>query len=60
MGDSGADPKGDGATGHPAAKKPYEKPAISWEEQLETRPGLTAGCSKIAGQSFECDGNRAS
>ena len=49
MADSEGNPKVDGAAGAAPDRKPYEKPAIAWEEQLETRPGLIAGCAKQAG-----------
>jgi len=55
MVDSPGGPKRDGAPGAAPDRKPYEKPAIAWEEQLETRPGLLAGCNKVGGQSMECD-----
>ena len=36
-------------------RRPYEKPAISWEEQMGVRPGLMAACQKVdAGQSADC------
>ena len=28
------------------ARLPYEKPALSWEDDLATRPGLIAACNK--------------
>jgi len=39
----------------PATRQPYEKPAIAWEEGLEVRPNLMAGCGKISGQDAACD-----
>jgi hypothetical protein len=39
----------------PAVRERYEKPAVAWQDILETRPGLMAGCAKVAGQSPECD-----
>ncbi len=39
----------------PAVRERYEKPAVAWQDVLETRPGLMAGCQKVAGQSPECD-----
>ncbi len=46
--------KTDGAPA-PAVRERYEKPAVAWQDVLETRPGLMAGCQKVAGQSPECD-----
>jgi hypothetical protein len=36
-------------------KAPYEKPAIAWEEPLEVRPALMAGCIKMSGQTGPCE-----
>ena len=48
------------APGSPAAqaqvgKKPYEKPAIAWEEPLEVRPSLMIACGKIIFQQSGCE-----
>jgi hypothetical protein len=40
--------------GRPDGKRPYEKPAISWEQPLEIRPALVVACGKVAGGDFEC------
>lgn len=37
------------------AKKPYEKPAIAWEEPLEVRPALMAACGKVIFAQPGCD-----
>ena len=35
---------------------PYEKPAISWEERMDVRPGLMAACQKVGGSGAgDCD-----
>ena len=34
---------------------PYEKPAVAWEEGLEVRPNLMAGCGKLPGSDPACD-----
>ncbi len=34
---------------------PYEKPAILWEDELGTRPGLIAACNKAAPLVGTCD-----
>jgi hypothetical protein len=39
----------------PASRRPYEKPAVAWEEGLEVRPNLMAGCGKLPGESPACD-----
>jgi len=35
-------------------RQPYEKPAVSWEDDLGTRPGLIAACNKAVPLSA-CD-----
>jgi hypothetical protein len=38
------------------AKRPYEAPAIAWQDTMEVRPGLLAFCQKIPGQGdLACD-----
>ena len=37
------------------ARRPYEKPAVAWEEGLEVRPNLMAGCGKLPGNDPACD-----
>ena len=41
-------------------RKPYEKPAIAWEEPLEVRPALMAACGKIIFGQPGCDSVQAS
>ena len=36
-------------------RKPYEKPAIAWEEPLEVRPSLMIACGKIVLGQPGCD-----
>jgi hypothetical protein len=36
-------------------RRPYEKPAFSWEDDLGTRPGLIAVCNKTAPLVGSCD-----
>ena len=36
-------------------KKPYEKPAVAWEEPLEVRPALMASCAKMGISQSGCD-----
>ena len=37
------------------ARLPYEKPALSWEDDLGSRPGLIAACNKNAPLVGSCD-----
>jgi hypothetical protein len=37
------------------ARLPYEKPALSWEDDLGRRPGLIAVCNKTAPLVGTCD-----
>jgi hypothetical protein len=36
-------------------RAPYEKPALLWEDDLGTRPGLIAACNKTAPLVGSCD-----
>ncbi len=36
-------------------RRPYEKPAITWQDDLGTRPGLIAACNKTAPLVGSCD-----
>lgn len=38
-----------------AERRPYEKPAILWEEMLEVRRTLAVACAKVSGQSAICN-----
>jgi len=38
-----------------AKRLPYEKPALIWEDDLGTRPGLIAACNKTAPLVGTCD-----
>jgi hypothetical protein len=55
MADSEGNLKVDGPRGASPDRKPYEKPAVAWEEQLEARPGLIAGCAKVSISEPICD-----
>jgi hypothetical protein len=44
----------------PTRKDPYVKPSVAWEDDLESRPGLTAACDKISGSGGSCDSAPAS
>lgn len=41
--------------GDAPARLPYEKPALSWEDDLGSRPGLIAACNKNAPLVGSCD-----
>jgi hypothetical protein len=36
-------------------RRPYEEPALLWEDDLGTRPGLVAACNKTAPLEGSCD-----
>jgi hypothetical protein len=53
--------KGPGDPAAPAEpREPYEKPSVTWQDVLETRPGLTAGCGKVVISDAGCDTVQAS
>jgi hypothetical protein len=33
---------------------PYEKPAVTWDQPLETQPALMAGCAKTPAGGVAC------
>ena len=39
----------------PQPRRPYQKPAVLWEETLEVRKTLAVACAKMAGQSAICN-----
>ena len=41
-------------------RKPYQKPAILWEEELEVRKTLAVACAKTAGRGGICNAAPAS
>ena len=48
---------GDDPVGARGAQRrlPYQKPTIKWEQPLELRPELMAGCSKQSTSDPQCD-----
>ena len=59
----GVDPKEREKTGGTSAapvRERYEKPAVAWQDVLETRPGLMAGCTKQSTADPSCDSALAS
>ena len=50
----GEDRTPDRATSRPDRRLPYEKPAVSWEQPLETQPSLMSGCQKQPGSGTDC------
>lgn len=41
-------------------RRPYEKPAVAWEERLDERPGLIAACGKVVNAQAGCEAIQAS
>jgi hypothetical protein len=38
----------------PHGRIPYEKPAVTWEQPLESQPSLMSGCQKTPGGGVDC------
>jgi hypothetical protein len=49
------DPGPDAPRISPEERLPYERPSVTWEDDLGTRPGLTAACNKTAPLEGTCD-----
>ncbi|HEX9187618.1 MAG TPA: hypothetical protein VGB87_11125 [Vicinamibacteria bacterium] len=58
MADRGRDEEGGGKGA--AARLPYERPTIAWEQPLQLRPELMAGCSKVSTMDPQCDSGLSS
>jgi hypothetical protein len=43
-----------------ASRLPYERPTIAWEQPLQLRPELMAGCSKVNTMDPQCDSGLSS
>lgn len=43
-----------GREGKPGGRLPYERPAVTWDQPLETQPGLMSGCQKLPGGDPSC------
>jgi len=39
----------------PGGRLPYEKPAVAWEQPLESQPSLMSGCSKVTAAEIDCN-----
>jgi hypothetical protein len=51
-----SDPRDDeGLEPAPPKRLPYEKPSLTWEDDLGARPGLVAACNKQAPLVGTCD-----
>ncbi len=50
----GEDRAADAAATRPDGRLPYETPAVTWEQPLETHPSLMSGCQKLPAQSVDC------
>mgnify|MGYP001091562256 CR=1 FL=1 len=48
------DARGGSAAPRQAMRKPYEKPAVTWEQPLEAQPSLMSGCQKQPGGGPDC------
>lgn len=55
MGDLKREPEPAAAGTGPRDRQPYQKPAVTWDEQLDARPGLVVACNKVTNQSTFCD-----
>ncbi len=55
MADHGCDQEDPARTGEQRSRLPYQKPTITWEQPLELRPELMAGCSKSSTSDPQCD-----
>ena len=44
----------DDAARRPEGRLPYEKPAVTWEQPLESQPSLMAACGKLPAQGGPC------
>jgi hypothetical protein len=51
----GGDRTAPSATGRAEGKLPYEKPAVAWEQPLESQPSLMSGCAKLSAQDDVCN-----
>ena len=51
----GKDRAADEAPSRPDGRLPYEKPAVSWEQPLETQPSLMSGCGKLPAGGPDCN-----
>lgn len=51
---AGGDRAAEPAVAQPETRLPYEKPAVVWEQPLETQPSLMSGCQKLAAQGGDC------
>ncbi|HUL76573.1 MAG TPA: hypothetical protein VL691_04850 [Vicinamibacteria bacterium] len=45
---------GEAAATRPDGRLPYEKPAVVWEQPLETQPSLMITCAKQPGAEGDC------
>ncbi len=44
----------------PAGKRPYEAPAVAWEEPWDARANLMAACGRKEGMGGDCDADLSS
>jgi len=50
----GEDRAAERAAARPDGRLPYEKPAVAWEQPLETQPSLMSGCQKLPSGGPDC------
>jgi hypothetical protein len=50
----GSDREAEPTATRPDGRLPYEKPAVAWEQPLETQPSLMSGCQKQPGGAPDC------
>jgi len=60
MDDSRQSVRPGGTSKDPGRRDAYVKPSVAWEDDLESRPSLTAACDKISGSGGSCDSIPAS
>jgi hypothetical protein len=40
---------------HPSMpRRPYSRPTITWEEEMENRPSLMSACAKVSAADLAC------
>ncbi len=55
-----ADPEPQSEPASPSPRRPYEPPAVVWQEEWDVRANLAAACAKRTGDSDGCNLDNAS
>ena len=42
-------------SGDGEGRLPYERPTVSWDEEMQSRPSLMSACAKLEGMSDTCN-----